>query len=273
MNVKLTGTQIREYTRDYQRLVEKYANEGIVSHTRERIAKDMGLSIQQADRYKKINSLISEIQELVYSDVLGMSNSFPIATHFAWEQHEIKEILFDAIRDNCTLTRPCVKHIVDEYRSGKRHWKDIKATYVHSTEKAATVPLKITTTTHTETSLEAIRKMSGDEFVLWFSELLKNIGFKGISIGDASHDEGADIIAQKNGIHYCFQCKNQQQPVRKTAFKEVYYGKPANCNIPVVVATGSIAKTAILSGEKRGIQAWDGKYLAQLIKDAYQNGD
>lgn len=70
MNVNLTGTQIREYTRDYQRLVEKYANEGIVSHARERIAKDMGLSIQQADRYKKINSLISEIQELVYSDVL-----------------------------------------------------------------------------------------------------------------------------------------------------------------------------------------------------------
>lgn len=271
--MKLIGTQIREFTRDYQRLSEKYANEGIVSHTREKIAKDMGLSIQQADRYKKMNSLISEIQELVFSDILGMSTSFPIATHSAWEQHEIKEILFDALHDNYALTRPRVKHIVDEYRSGKRHWADIKPTYVHSTQKTPKAPLTNNIATHTETSLEAIRKMSGDEFVLWFAELLKNIGFKGISIGDASHDEGADIIAQKDGIHYCFQCKNQQQPVRKTAFKEVYYGKPTNCNIPVVVATGNIAKTAILSGEKRGIQAWDGKYLAQLIKDAYQNGD
>ena len=61
--MKLSGAQIREYTRDYQRLVEKYASEGITVHTRERIAKDMGLSVQQADRYKKINLLITDIQE------------------------------------------------------------------------------------------------------------------------------------------------------------------------------------------------------------------
>ena len=41
--MKLSGAQIREYTRDYQRLVEKYASEGITVHTRERIAKDMGV--------------------------------------------------------------------------------------------------------------------------------------------------------------------------------------------------------------------------------------
>lgn len=267
--MKITGTQIREYTRDYQRLVEKYANEGIIVHTRERIAKDMGLSVQHADRYKKINSLISDIQELVFTDVIGMSSTFPIATHADWEQQEIKDILFDAIRDHNKLTRPCVKHIVDEYRSGKKEWEEIKATYNRPIGKTAKVSLNKKASTHIEESLESIRKLNGDEFVLWFANLLKDIGFSGIAIVGASHDEGTDIIAQKEGIHYCFQCKNQKQPVQKTAFKEVYYGKPANCNIPVVVATGNIAKTAIRSGEKRGIQAWDGKYLAQLIKEAY----
>lgn len=271
--MNLTGTQIREYTRDYQRLEEKYANEGIVSHTRERISRDMGLSIQQADRYKKMNSLISDIQELVFDKVIGMSSSFPIATQSDWEQHEIKEILYSAIHDNWKLTRPCVKHIVDEYRSGKRDWTDIKSTYSQPLTKTTKIPRDSKTTIPTEASLELVRKMTGDEFVIWFASLLKDIGFSGISIVGASHDEGVDILANKEGIHYCFQCKNQKRPVQKNAFKEVYYGKPANCNIPVVVATGSIAKTAVRSGEKRGIQAWDGKYLAQLVKDTYENRD
>lgn len=269
--MKLSGAQIREYTRDYQRLVEKYASEGITVHTRERIAKDMGLSVQQADRYKKINLLITDIQELVFSCDLGMSSSFPIATHFAWEQHEIKEILFEAIRDGCILTRPCVKHIVDEYRLGQKHWSDIKSSYVQPIGTAERVTTNKTTANHIEPSLEVLREMSGDEFVLWFSEFLKVLGYNNVSIVDASHDDGVDIIAQREGINYCFQCKNQKHPVQKSAFKEVYYGKPSNCNIPVVVATGSIAKTAIRSGEKRGIQAWDGKYLAQLIKDLCQD--
>lgn len=267
--MKITGSQMREYTRDYQRLVEKYTGEGIVVHTRTRIAKDMGLSVQQADRYKKINSLIADIQELVFTNVIGMSSSFPIATHADWEQQEINEILHDAINDHCMLTRSCIKHIVNEYRSGKKTWVEIKPTYHRPIRESKVAPADSQTVTHAESSLEVVRQMSGNEFVLWFADLLKDIGFTGISIVGASHDDGADIIANKEAIHYCFQCKNQKQPVQKTAFKEIYYGKPANCNIPVVVATGNIAKTAIRSGEKRGIHAWDGKYLEQLIKDTY----
>lgn len=268
--MKLTGTQIREYTRDYQRLIEKYESEGLAVHTREKIAREMGLSVQQADRYKKINSLVSDMQELVFTEVMGMSSSFPIATHAVWEQYEIKQILDEAMRDHCVLSRPCVKHIVDEYRSGKRHWEEIKATYVYPVKKAPKSASATNTNICADKSLESIRKMSGHEFVSWFSDFLKDLGHNGISIIGAAHDDGIDIISTKDGINYCFQCKNQTKPVRKTAFMEVYYGKPANCNIPVVVATGSIAKTAVRSGEKRGIQAWDGKYLAQMIKDTNQ---
>ena len=79
--MKIKGQEIREYVREYRRLIDKYKREGVKVHTRKRIANDMGLSVQQADRYKHIYSLISEIQELVYTDVIGMSNAYPIDSH------------------------------------------------------------------------------------------------------------------------------------------------------------------------------------------------
>ena len=117
--MKIKGQEIREYVREYRRLIDKYKREGVKVHTRKRIANDMGLSVQQADRYKHIYSLISEIQELVYTDVIGMSNAYPIASHSVAEQHEIHIILQDAINDNYKMVRSCIAQIINEYRSGK----------------------------------------------------------------------------------------------------------------------------------------------------------
>ena len=124
--MQINGKEMRDYVREYQRLNEKYKREGINVHTREKIANDMGLSVQQADRYKKIYLLISEIQELIFTDQIGMSNVYPIASHNVAEQHEIYGILQSAIRDNYKMSRSCVMQIVSEYRNGKRIWDEIK---------------------------------------------------------------------------------------------------------------------------------------------------
>lgn len=268
------GKDMRDYVREYQRLIEKYEREGIKVHTREKIAKDMGLSVQQADRYKKIYLLISEIQELIFSNQIGMSSVYPIASHTIVEQREIYSILQSAIRDNYKLSRSCVLQIVIEYRNGKRVWSEIKPKCFSYTSKQSQKSdsqhnaTKIFTPF--ESSLDAIKKLTGDEFVLWFAHFLETIGYCSVKVIGASHDEGADIIAQKGSVNYCFQCKNQNR-VYISAFQEVFYGKPDNCNIPVVVTTGTIAKTAMLSGERHGIQSWDGKYLAKLIKDSQKH--
>lgn len=270
--MKIKGQEIREYVREYRRLIDKYKREGVKVHTRKRIANDMGLSVQQADRYKHIYSLISEIQELVYTDVIGMSNAYPIASHSVAEQHEIHIILQDAINDNYKLVRSCIAQIVNEYRRGKRVWNEIKPSctvYAPKTshQKKRQYP-SVDIDKQPEASFDSIN--SGDEFVRWFASLLERIGYTGIKVIGASFDEGADVIAQKNGINYCFQCKKQKR-VYLSAFQEIYYGKPDNCNIPVVVTTGTIAKTAMRSGERHGIQSWDGKYLAKLIEEARQH--
>lgn len=273
--MQIKGQEMREYVREYQRLIDKYKREGVKVHIRKRIANDMGLSIQQADRYKHIFLLISEIQELIFTDVTGMSSVYPIASHSVAEQYEIYSILQGAIKDNYRMVRPCITQIVNEYRSGKRFWSEIKlacSAYAPSLPQRNDRQHYATEIDNPlESSLASIKNLSGDEFVLWFAHFLDKIGYSGIKIIGASFDEGADIIAQKAGINYCFQCKNQKKRVYLSAFQEVYYGKPDNCNIPVVVTTGSIAKTATRSGERRGIQSWDGKYLTKLIEEAQQH--
>lgn len=273
--MQIKGQEMREYVREYQRLIDKYKLEGIKVHTRKRIANDMGLSVPQADRYKHIFLLISEIQELIFTDVTGMSSVYPIASHSVAEQYEIYSILQGAIKENYKMVRPCIAQIVNEYRSGKRFWSEIKpACFMYApnlSPKAGSRNHTAETVCQLGSSLDVLKKLSGDEFVLWFAQFLKKTGYTRVEVIDASFDEGVDLIAQKDGINYCFQCKNQKKRVYLSAFQEVFYGKPDNCNIPVVVTTGSIAKTAMRSGERHGIQSWDGKYLAKLIGEAQQH--
>lgn len=273
--MKIKGQEIREYVREYQRLMDKYEREGLKVHIRLRIAHDMGLSIQQADRYKHIFSLISEIQKLIFTDQIGMSSVYPIATHSVAEQYEIYRILQEAIAEKYKMVRPCITQIVSEYRRGNKNWEEIKPMCVMYAPKVSpkmNIQRSVQEISDPTESLDSIRKLDGNEFVLWFASFLEKAGYNGVKVIDASFDEGADIIAQKDGINYCFQCKNQKKPVSLSAFQQVNYGKPDNCNIPVVVTTGSIAKTARRSGERHGIQSWDGKYLAHLIKGMQHHG-
>lgn len=272
--MKIKGQEIREYVREYQRLIDKYKREGIKVHTRMRIASDMGLSVQQADRYKHIFLLISEIQELIFTDKIGMSSVYPIATHSVAEQYEIYHILQEAIHEKYKMVRPCIAQIVSEYRRGNKIWEEIKpacSRYALKVSPRTNMQRSTQEVCDPVESLDSIKMLSGDEFVLWFAHFLEKIGYSGVKVIDASFDEGADIIAQKNGINYCFQCKNQKKRVSLSAFQQVNYGKPDNCNIPVVVTTGSIAKTAMRSGERHGIQSWDGEYLAHLIEETQQH--
>lgn len=267
--MKNNGLETRDSVRDYQRCQEKYEEEGI-KHTREKIAKDMGLSVQQADRYKQIAELISDIQELVFNSTLGMSSVQPISTHSRAEQYEIYNILQDAISENCTLTRDCIAKIVREYRNGKRLWSEIKPACTAYVEKVTTEgslqSLKRMKREYFAAEIGSLENMSGKDFVLWFARLLRELGYSGVTVVDASYDQGVDLLAQKEGVKYCFQCKHQKETVSISAFQEVYYGKSHDCNVAVVVASGKIAKNAVRSGEKRGIQAWDGKCLERLVR-------
>lgn len=98
---------------------------GFKDSIREEIAKRLGISVQQADRYNTMNKVILPVWDMVRAEIVGMSSVMPMAPHTETEQKEIYAIMQEALKKDVTLTRTTVKAIVDGYREGKRTWTEI----------------------------------------------------------------------------------------------------------------------------------------------------
>ena len=108
------------------KLHEQYLTEsGFKGNKREEIARRLGLSVQQADRYNTMNKVILDVWDLVRAEKVGMSSVQPMASHTESEQQEILAIMQEAMKNGVNLTRDTMKTIVDGYRAGKRTWAEI----------------------------------------------------------------------------------------------------------------------------------------------------
>ena len=105
---------------------ENYLTEsGFKGNKREEIAKRLGLSVQQADRYNMMNKIILPVWDMVKEEVVGMSSVQPMASHNEDEQYEIFQIMKEAQKNEVTLTRDTMKKIITDYRNGKKDWSEI----------------------------------------------------------------------------------------------------------------------------------------------------
>lgn len=98
---------------------------GFKGSKREEIAKRLGISVQQADRYNTMNKIILPVWDMVRAEIVGMSSVMPMAKHNEAEQTEIYNIMQEALKKDVSLTRDTVKVIVDGYRDGKKTWAEI----------------------------------------------------------------------------------------------------------------------------------------------------
>lgn len=98
---------------------------GFKGSKREEIAKRLGISVQQADRYNTMNKVILPVWDMVRAEVVGMSSVMPMGSHTEEEQNEILAIMNEALSEDVTLTRDIMKSIVDGFRAGKKTWADI----------------------------------------------------------------------------------------------------------------------------------------------------
>ena len=87
---------------------------------REEIAKRLGISVQQADRYNQMNKVIPPVWGLVREEIVGMSSVLPMAVLSPKEQQDIFEILQKNIADKTDLTREKVKEIIENYKNPHR---------------------------------------------------------------------------------------------------------------------------------------------------------
>ena len=68
-------------------------------------------------------------------------------------------------------------------------------------------------------------EMEGHDFEYYCADLLKASGFLDVEVTKGSGDFGADILAEKDGITYAFQCKCYDKPIGVKAIQEIYAGR------------------------------------------------
>jgi len=89
------------------------------------VAKRLGVSSSQAERYKSMSKVISPVWDMVRDDVVGMSSVTPLAILPLSEQELVLEIFNQYLANGIDLTRPVVKKIIDEFKDGKRTYDEI----------------------------------------------------------------------------------------------------------------------------------------------------
>lgn len=95
---------------------------GFKGSKREEIAKRLGISVQQADRYNKMNDVILPVWDMVRAEIVAMSSVVALASRSESEQFEILGIMQEALAKDVTLTRDTMKSIVDGHKAGKKTW-------------------------------------------------------------------------------------------------------------------------------------------------------
>lgn len=107
--------------------------------------------------------------------------------------------------------------------------------------------------------------MSGIDFELYVSGLLSQLGFADIRSTPATNDQGADLLAKKEGRTVIIQAKRYAGPVGNSAVQEVvgalhFYSGDEGW----VVTNSTFTRSAKELAQKTGIRLIDGKELRRL---------
>lgn len=110
-------------------------------------------------------------------------------------------------------------------------------------------------------------RLDGTEFEGYMALVLRDNGFRRVELTKGSGDQGADILAERNGRRYAIQCKNYEGAVGNFAVQEAYaaaqyYG----CDLAAVVCPGEFTRGAKELAESTGVLLWDGKKLSHMMR-------
>ncbi len=104
--------------------------------------------------------------------------------------------------------------------------------------------------------------MTGEDFEAYVAMILRQIGFVNVQLTKGSGDQGVDIIAEKDGVKYAFQCKRYDKPVGNKAVQEVFAGKFFyHCHAAVVVTNNYFTQSAKDLAYENGVVLWDREFL------------
>ncbi len=108
-------------------------------------------------------------------------------------------------------------------------------------------------------------ELEGHDFEYYCADILKDHGFIDVEVTKGSGDFGADILAEKDGITYAFQCKCYDKPVGVRAVEEIYAGRDYYDRMVGVVMTNQyFTEPAVNMARKFNILLWDRGYIKEM---------
>lgn len=109
------------------------------------------------------------------------------------------------------------------------------------------------------------------EFEHYTADLLRDIGYSNVTVTKASGDQGVDVLAEKNGVKYAFQCKHYSRPLGNTPVQEIYAGKAFyGCDVGIVITNSTFTPSAYELADSLGVILWDRDFLHTVIYAADQ---
>lgn len=118
-----------------------------------------------------------------------------------------------------------------------------------------------------EYELVKIDSMDGHAFENWCADLLRKIGFSDVQITQGSGDQGIDVLATKDGIHYAIQCKCYSSDLGNKPIQEVNTGKVIyHCQIGAVMTNRYFTVGGKAAAEATGTLLWDRTWLQAALE-------
>ncbi len=112
-------------------------------------------------------------------------------------------------------------------------------------------------------------QMDGQSFELFCADLLRANGFTNIEMTRGSGDQGVDILAEKDGIHFAIQCKCYSSDLGNKPIQEVFAGKSIyHCQVAAVMTNRYFTPGAFEAAKATGVLLWDRRKLQSLIDNA-----
>ena len=121
-----------------------------------------------------------------------------------------------------------------------------------------------------QAELLTIDLMEGHQFEEWCAEALKASGFSEVSVTPGSGDQGVDVLAEKDGIKYAFQCKRYNSDLGNTPIQEVHSGKDFyHRHVGVVITNQYFTDSAIELASVTGTLLWSREWITGYLERKY----
>lgn len=113
--------------------------------------------------------------------------------------------------------------------------------------------------------------MSGADFEYYAAGVLRDNGFANVCVTKGSGDYGADILCDKDSLHYAIQCKCRCATVGVQAVQEIYAARQYyGCQAAAVLTNAGFSAGARELACKTEVQLWDRRQLSELIYSSWK---